>query len=124
MTLHAALFLNQRKKRGMSGKCRRDLIAMWEGVDYLFVDEVSTIGCRLLLKISEALSDAKQSQLPFGGMNIILAGDFAQLPPVSETRLFSHINIHDAKNVEGQQNVFGKLLWLSMNTVVILTEVV
>jgi hypothetical protein len=123
MTLHAALSLNQRKKKGISGKSRRDLIAMWEGVDYLFVDEVSMIGCKLLLKISEALSDAKQSQLPFGGMNIILAGDFAQLPPVGESRLFSHINIHDAKNMRGQQNVFGKLLWLSVNTVVLLTEV-
>jgi hypothetical protein len=82
------------------------------------------IGCRLLLKISEALSDVKQNDLPFGGINIIFAGDFAQLPPVGEARLFSHINIHDTKTVRGHQNVFGKLLWLSVNTVVILTEIV
>jgi hypothetical protein len=98
-------------------------MAMWEGVDYLFVDEVSMIGCKLLLKISEALNDAKQNESPFGGMNVIFAGDFTQLPPVGETRLFAHINTHDVKTTQGQQNIFGKLLWLSVKTVVILTEV-
>jgi hypothetical protein len=81
------------------------------------------IGCRLLLKISKALNDAKQNQLPFGGLNRFFAGDFAQLPPVRETRLFSHMNTHDAKTLQGQQNMFGKLLLLSVNTVVILTEI-
>ena len=123
MTLHTALCLSQRKKNGISGKTRRDLIAMWEGVDYLFIDEVSMIGCRLLLKISEALNDAKQNEAPFGGINLIFAGDFTQLPPVGETRLFAHINTHDAKTTRGQQNIFGKLLWLSVKTVVILTEI-
>jgi hypothetical protein len=123
MTLHTALCLSQRKKNGVSGKSHRDLIAMWEGVDYLFVDEVSMIGCKLLLKISEALNDAKQNESPFGGLNIIFAGDFSQLPPVGETRLFAHINTHDIKTTQGQQNIFGKLLWLSVKTVVILTEV-
>ena len=123
MTLHTALCLSQRKKNGVSGKTHRDLIAMWEGVDYLFVDKVSMIGCRLLLKISEALNDAKQNKSPFGGINVIFAGDFTQLPPVGETRLFAHINTHDIKTTQGQQNIFGKLLWLSVKTVVILTEV-
>ena len=123
MTLHAALCLNQRKSKSSSDKTRRDLISMWEGVDYLFIDEVSMIGCRLMLKISEALNDAKENQSPFGGMNIVFAGDFSQLPPVGDTRLFSQINTHDIKTRQGQENVFGKLLWLSVKTVVILDKV-
>src|SRR5437016_14193939 len=43
--------LNQRKSKTSSDKTCRDLISMWEGVDYLFVDEVSMIGCHLMLKI-------------------------------------------------------------------------
>ena len=82
MTLHAALSLNQHTVLGTKGKTRRDLVAMWEGVDYLYIDKVSMIGCNFLLKISEALTEAKQKMLAFGGMNIIFAGDFAQLPPV------------------------------------------
>ncbi|KAG1885109.1 hypothetical protein F4604DRAFT_1878546 [Suillus subluteus] len=48
MTLHSALSI--------------DLVAMWEGVDYLFVDEVSMIGCNFLLQISEALQRRKGRQ--------------------------------------------------------------
>ena len=40
------------------------------------------ISCNFLLKISEALTEAKQKMSAFGGMNIIFAGNFAQLPPV------------------------------------------
>ncbi|KAJ7131264.1 hypothetical protein C8R44DRAFT_580149, partial [Mycena epipterygia] len=56
MTLHAALGLSQRKRATTkSGKALRDLMAMWEGVDYLFIDEVSMVGCALLCDISNAL---------------------------------------------------------------------
>ncbi|KAJ7109670.1 hypothetical protein C8R43DRAFT_832547, partial [Mycena crocata] len=49
MTLHAALGLSQKgdvKKK--TGKALTDLMAMWEGVDYLFIDEISMVGCALL----------------------------------------------------------------------------
>jgi len=39
----------------VGGKTRADLIAMWLGVDHLFVDEVSMLGCYLILQIHEAL---------------------------------------------------------------------
>ncbi|KAJ7363074.1 hypothetical protein DFH08DRAFT_683484, partial [Mycena albidolilacea] len=55
MTLHSALCLNQRSNGTTQTKTRRDLTTMWEGVDYLFVDEVSMVGCSLLLQISQAL---------------------------------------------------------------------
>ncbi|KAG2738041.1 hypothetical protein P692DRAFT_201680114, partial [Suillus brevipes Sb2] len=54
MTLHSALSISQRTNRSARTKTNRDLVAMWEGVDYLFVDEVSMIGCNFLLQISEA----------------------------------------------------------------------
>jgi len=57
MTLHSVLCLNKLNKR--SAKGRIDLIAMWRNVDYLIIDEVSMIGCRLILQIHEALCKAK-----------------------------------------------------------------
>ena len=125
MTLHSVLCLNQRSKGGSQGRSWCDLIAMWEGVDYLFIDEVSMIGCSFLLKISEALTEAKQSTKAFGGINIIFTGDFAQLLPVGETQLFSHIDSHKKKvgTKHGQDDVFGKLLWLLVKVVVILNQV-
>ena len=47
---------------------------------------------------------------------MIFAGDFAQLPPVSQTKLFSQ-----AKSTK-EAMVFGQLLWRSITTVVMLTE--
>ena len=117
-TLHTALALNLNKKsRGKGkGKSKADLIAMWLGVDYLFVDEVSMIGCRLLLQIHEALVDAKGCTEPFGGVSVIFAGDFAQLPPVSQTKLFSRVKS------TGEAIIFGQLLWRLVTTVVMLTQ--
>jgi hypothetical protein len=45
---------------------------MWEGVDYLFIDEVSMISCKFLCRISEALSPAKGDTRAFGGINVFL----------------------------------------------------
>jgi hypothetical protein len=113
-------------------------MTMWEGMDYLFIDEISMVGCALLYEISSALSAAKGSTLAFGGINIIFAGDFAQLPPVEQSKLYSHIDpeakikgkgkrsgIRTAKagTEIGQKEIFGKLLWLSVKTVVLLTEI-
>ncbi|KAJ3911581.1 hypothetical protein F5877DRAFT_27864, partial [Lentinula edodes] len=81
------------------------------------------LGCRFMLKISRALCRAKDNNLPFGGINIIFAGDFAQLAPVREQRLFSFINTARVGTNYGQEIVFGKLLWLSVKTVVLLTQV-
>ncbi|KAJ7067562.1 hypothetical protein C8F01DRAFT_925165, partial [Mycena amicta] len=83
------------------------------------------VGCALLLQISEALMDAKGSAALFGGVNMIFAGDFAQLPPVGMKSLYSKLNtnIASASGRRGQQDISGKLLWLSVRCVVILTRV-
>ncbi|KAJ3009702.1 hypothetical protein NUW54_g2705 [Trametes sanguinea] len=127
VTLHTALALDQRSsRRPLGSKTRGDLAAMWEGVDYLLIDEVSMVGCKLLAQISEALCDAKGKTDPFGGVSIIVAGDFAQLPPVGETRLYAWVNTRSqarAGRGAGQQVIAGKLLWLSFTKVVMLHEI-
>ena len=122
MTLHSALCLNKQKKR--SSKAKMDLIAMWRNIDYLIIDEVSMIGCRLMLQIHDALCEAKENSELFGGINIIFVGDFAQLPPVGDTKLYSHLEKERVGTTIGQKNVFGKLLWLSIDKVIILKELV
>ncbi|KAI0077937.1 hypothetical protein K474DRAFT_1573952, partial [Panus rudis PR-1116 ss-1] len=85
------------------------------------------IGCSFLLKVSELLCEAKEctqtAMLYSNGCNIIFAGDFAQLPPVADTRLYADINTTRAGTHTGQNNIFGKLLWLDVTTVVILDEI-
>ncbi|KAJ7136456.1 hypothetical protein C8R43DRAFT_859128, partial [Mycena crocata] len=83
------------------------------------------VGCALLHDISHALSVAKGNDLAFGGINIVFAGDFAQLPPVCQVKLYAHLEkkaIAKAATKSGQKVVFGKLLWLTVDTVVMLSE--
>ncbi|KAJ6557444.1 hypothetical protein B0H19DRAFT_876272, partial [Mycena capillaripes] len=83
------------------------------------------IGCGLLSDVSEALSIAKGNTDAFGGISVIFAGDFSQLPPVRQTRLYATLIKPGmtASTRPDQKKVFGKLLWLSVNTVVLLTEI-
>ncbi|KAJ3816482.1 hypothetical protein F5880DRAFT_1449753, partial [Lentinula raphanica] len=53
MTLHSALNFANVPFAKLNAVSKRDLIAMWEGVDYLFIDEVSMIGCGFLYQISQ-----------------------------------------------------------------------
>lgn len=122
MTLHSALLLNHRAKKGVVTQTNHDLISMWQGVDYMFIDEASMVGSKLLVQINNALCRAKEEQSAFGGVSIIFAGDFAQLPPVGDSQLFSRVRTLSGSEAV-QKHVQGKLLWFSVDVVVILQQV-
>lgn len=119
MTLHAALCFGKGKKGAQS---KEELVSMWTGVDFLLIDEVSMISCEFLIDISEVLSKAKGNTDPFGGVNIIFAGDFAQLPPILQSRLYADPKSKYGKGSERKEKkILGRLLWLMVDTVVELT---
>jgi ATP-dependent DNA helicase PIF1 len=61
------------------------LIARLKRVEGFILDEVSMISGPTF-DVAEALArKARDSQLPWGGMRVIVVGDFAQLPPVTRT---------------------------------------
>ena len=51
-------------------------------LDVLLVDEVSMMSADLFTLISKYLSLIRKDPAPFGGVQMVLVGDFAQLPPV------------------------------------------
>ncbi|KAF9001050.1 hypothetical protein BDZ89DRAFT_896557, partial [Hymenopellis radicata] len=79
------------------------------------------IGCKFLLTIAQALNTAKESPALFGGINIIFAGDFAQLSPVGDTSLYRRLR-DDYRADSKEKLLLGKLLWYSVDTVVTLHE--
>ena len=57
----------------------------WLDVDILVIDEVSMMSVKLLEILDElGKKIRKQNTLPFGGIQIVLSGDFYQLPPVGD----------------------------------------
>ena len=100
--------------------------ARLQGVEYIFIDEISMVSCNELYSISARLAEVRNvHDVPFGGLNTILAGDFAQLPPTGGSALYSQ-NISDKQSgrmtVRAQETFLGKLLWHQITTVVILQQ--
>jgi ATP-dependent DNA helicase PIF1 len=63
-------------------KQRQDLITK---ADILVIDEISMLHDFRLDMIDTALRQARGTDKPFGGLQIVLCGDFFQLPPVSRS---------------------------------------
>lgn len=60
----------------------------WRGVDVLIIDEVSMFGKRLFEKLDIISKTVRENNRPFGGISLILSGDFMQLPPVKDEWIF------------------------------------
>lgn len=116
---YLGLFDNNRKLSQTSmSKLRQKL----QKVKNIFIDEVSMISCFDLYKISAQLSQLLDSHdEPFGGMNMIFAGDFAQLPPPGKAvSLYGRVS--NSSTIVGQKAAIGKALWHQTTTVVILRQ--
>ena len=65
------------------------------------------------------------SDCPFGGLNMIFSGDFAQLPPPiggENAALYSCTVGINSQTIQSQEAAMGKALWHQVTTVVILQQ--
>jgi len=63
-------------------KRNKDKKNLIQNTKYLVIDEVSMVDAHLLNYLNEVLQQVRDNYEPFGGIRIILVGDFYQLPPV------------------------------------------
>lgn len=54
----------------------------FEKTDVIIIDEISMVENLHLERLNAVMKAGRQSPLPFGGVQIIVTGDFCQLPPV------------------------------------------
>ena len=63
---------------------RKDVVARWKRTRCLLIDEISMIEPDFFSKASAIVAHVRNARdKPFGGMQVVLSGDFCQLPPVS-----------------------------------------
>ena len=94
-------------------KTSKQKIDEWREHTFLIVDEISMMDSKVMIQLNKQLGQLKNMpQKSFGGVNMLFAGDFLQLPSVSHFDLY----LDKAKWRHGHD------LWRSLNVVVILRE--
>jgi hypothetical protein len=93
----------------------------------MLLDEISMVDCEVNYNIGVQLSLAMGiTDKPFGGINMIVAGDFAQLPPPGgKAALYSDTvgtTLHRTSSHRVQKATLGKALWHQFTTCVILRQ--
>ena len=92
-TLHSLLYLPVGKSKldPLQGDRLQALQERFENVGILVIDEKSMIGQEVFSQVSQRLQEARPHacHLPFGGLSVILLGDWKQLPPVCDSSLYN-----------------------------------
>ena len=124
-TYHSALGINTDGDRSSNTQLSQ-IKSKLMGVQYIFLDEVSMLSCKEMYLISARLARILNNpDTPFGGMNMIFAGDFAQLPPAiggEHASLYSRTAGRNPTSLYEQQAAIGKALWHQVTTVVMLRQ--
>lgn len=66
-----------------------EAVRRWKATHTLVVDEISMLDARLFDALDFIGSAVRSSRAPFGGIRLVLMGDFAQLPPVAGAYCFT-----------------------------------
>jgi hypothetical protein len=88
------------------------IINIWPNIQFIIINEISMVGCTLLVTIHLKLQKLKSNILPFGGINIMFMTDILQFPPIIDTPLYSS-NMQSIFTFTKLtwKKVIGKSLW-------------
>jgi ATP-dependent exoDNAse (exonuclease V) alpha subunit len=70
----------------------------------LIIDEISMLGPNTLSMVDAVCREVKQVQKPFGGMQVILVGDFFQLPPINKNNFYNNSTSNN-KNIVNDSSI-------------------
>ena len=127
-TTHSIAMISPRRDGTLSAISRRKLQGIWKHIKYLIIDEVSMISKTFLAKLSRNISIGKmtdgESVSPdsFGGISVILCGDFFQFPPVAGGVSDALYNPKCTVPKQREDSQTGRIIFEEFTTVVSLTE--
>ena len=104
--------------RNLPAERLRDMQKDFKDVQLLLIDEKSMVGLYMLYMIDKRLRELKPeaADQPFGGISVILMGDFAQLEPVKDQPLYAK-----KKDITPMQEE-GRLLFQLFDTTIIFDQ--
>ena len=110
-----------RRRGKLTGNALKICREKWpKHIKYVIIDEMGMIGQEQFSYIDQRLREiTNQHSKMFGGLNVILLGDFAQLPPVMDSVLWKTVD--DRTNEKKRK---GKWLYNQFTKAVTLNEVV
>ncbi|KAK7679204.1 hypothetical protein QCA50_017782 [Cerrena zonata] len=84
-TTHSAASISKQTSKGLTDAKKRKLEELWKTTEYIIIDEISMIDREVFAILSRNIAIAKKSKnpddthAPFGGISVILCGDFHHL---------------------------------------------
>ena len=88
----------------------------------LIIDEVSMLSPRVLSMVDAVCRKVKQNSVPFGGIQVVLVGDFFQLPPIIKVELNSNSIVSDTGTMFAEEEppkfAYDSPAWISANSLV------
>lgn len=124
-TLHSVTMTSGIRLTTPSQKKLQKLAIFWKPILYLIIDEISMVPREMLAWVSRVISMAKEAagcetgDRPFGGISVIIVGDFHQFAPVSAKPLY---HPPDPSKAERKEGAIGHNLYKDFGTVVILKQ--
>ena len=96
----------------LNGEQLHSLQATMSGVNLLIIDEYSFLSIAVIDALDRRLRVVfpRKSDIPFGGMNILLSGDPAQLPPVRAQPVYAYSGV--TSHVAARFHLFNKVVEL------------
>ena len=127
-TTHSIAMISPRGDGSLSAESRRKLQRIWKHIKYLVIDEISMISKTFMAKLSRNISIGKMtdgepvSPDSFGGISVILCGDFFQFPPVAGGVSDALYNTQCTVPKNREDSQAGRVIFEEFTTVVTLSE--
>lgn len=93
-TLHSLFLLPLGQTKGykkLSDEKRNTLRCKLQDLEILIIDEISMVGCDMLMTIDQRLREIKGTDIIFGGITVLAFGDLYQLAPVCQRFVFEEV---------------------------------
>jgi hypothetical protein len=112
-TVHSAVSIPIKTADGKRvGKLKANQLDAWREAQYMIIDEVSMLDCKVMQSLHTQLTKASKPEIHFAGVNNIIFGNLLQLSVVVNPDLY----------IDQQDWGLGHRLCRSLNAVVMLTR--